>query len=241
MRSRSATPSCGSRERPTLLPPPRCRRDLAFVFVGAGYAGVEALPNCTTLVRDSAVRYYPMRDEPAALGARRRGAEDPAEIPSRLGELRGPPARQRGRRIHVSTTARLFRPRRGDLSDRDELIRATRSSGRQGCARPALPSLAAARRGAWCRVEELLRVRGTRTSGALGDCAARSDVATPGSVDPPTSAARAPPGPAAGAEPDRRAEAVPLPDARPGGDARPLQGDRRRAWACACAASPAGS
>src|SRR5207253_2774073 len=40
--------------------------------------------------------------------------------------------------------------------------------------------------------------------------------------------ARAPPGPAAGEEPPGRAEAVSLPHARPGRDARPLQGDRGR-------------
>jgi NADH:ubiquinone reductase (H+-translocating) len=40
------------------------RRELTFVFVGAGYAGVEALAELSDLVRD-AVRYYPaLRSEP---------------------------------------------------------------------------------------------------------------------------------------------------------------------------------
>src|SRR5213595_3473859 len=36
----------------------RVERELAFVFVGAGYAGVEALAELSDLVRD-ALRYYP--------------------------------------------------------------------------------------------------------------------------------------------------------------------------------------
>jgi len=40
------------------------RRELTFVFVGAGYAGVEALAELADLVRD-ALRHYPtLRDEP---------------------------------------------------------------------------------------------------------------------------------------------------------------------------------
>ena len=48
------------------------RRHLTFVFVGAGYAGVEALAELSDLVRD-ALRYYPrLQKVAAALGARRR-------------------------------------------------------------------------------------------------------------------------------------------------------------------------
>src|SRR5207244_11262539 len=48
-------------------------------------------------------------------------------------------------------------------------------------------------------------------------------------VRPADVPARAPPGPPPGQEPLRRAAPLPLPDARPGGDARPLQRDRGRA------------
>ncbi len=44
--------------------PGRARRHLSFVFVGAGYAGVEALAELHDLVRD-ALRYYPRLREPS--------------------------------------------------------------------------------------------------------------------------------------------------------------------------------
>ena len=79
------------------------------------------------------------------------------------------------------------------------------------------------------KVDEQLRVEGHEHVWALGDCAAVPNLATPGAGRPADLAARAPPGTPAGQEPRGRAEALPLPDARPGGHARPLQGHRRRA------------
>jgi NADH dehydrogenase len=81
----------------------RARR-LTFVFVGAGYAGVEALAELSDLVED-AIRFYPRLQ-----GAPRRWVLVDAapkilpEIPSRLGDYAARELEQRGVEIHVSTT-----------------------------------------------------------------------------------------------------------------------------------------
>jgi NADH dehydrogenase len=81
----------------------RARR-LTFVFVGAGYAGVEALAELSDLAED-ALRYYPrLRSTP-----RRWVLVDAAprilpEIPPPLGNYAAAELRKRGIEIHVDTT-----------------------------------------------------------------------------------------------------------------------------------------
>ncbi len=81
----------------------RARR-LTFVFVGAGYAGVEALAELSDLA-DDAARFYPRLQ-----GVRRRWVLVDAapkilpEIPSRLGDYAARELEQRGVEIHVGTT-----------------------------------------------------------------------------------------------------------------------------------------
>ena len=91
------------------------RAQLTFVFVGAGYAGVEALAELSDLV-DDALRYYPrLRDVPRALGARRRGAEDPAGDPAAA-------RRVRGARARASAASRSTSARRSSRSTADEAV-----------------------------------------------------------------------------------------------------------------------
>jgi NADH dehydrogenase len=80
-------------------------RRLTFVFVGAGYAGVEALAELSDLVEDAVPRYYPgLKD------VRRRWVLVDAapkilpEIPSRLGDYAASELADRGVEIHVGTT-----------------------------------------------------------------------------------------------------------------------------------------
>src|SRR5947208_9109003 len=81
----------------------RARR-LTFVFVGAGYAGVEALAELSDLVED-ALRYYPR-----LRSTRRRWVLVDAaprilpEIPPPLGDYAAAELRKRGIEIHVDTT-----------------------------------------------------------------------------------------------------------------------------------------
>src|ERR671927_1378821 len=61
-------------------------RELTFVFVGAGYAGVEALAELSDLVRD-ALRYYPsLRDAPQRWVLVDAAPKILPEIPTRLGD-----------------------------------------------------------------------------------------------------------------------------------------------------------
>jgi NADH dehydrogenase len=149
--------------------PAQAARHLTFVFVGAGYAGVEALAELSDLVRD-ALRYYPR-----LVGTPQRwvlvDAADKIlpEIPPRLGEYAAEQLARRGVEIHVSTRLESADPRGIVLSD-----------------------------GTRIETETLVWTAGVRPSPllgelalplvwALGDCAAVPNGATPGSSDPPTS------------------------------------------------------
>ena len=84
--------------------PQVAKRHLTFVFVGAGYAGVEALAELSDLVRD-AMRYYPRLREVE----RRWVLVDAApkilpEIPARLGDYAAGELAKRGVDIKVGTT-----------------------------------------------------------------------------------------------------------------------------------------
>ena len=102
----------------------------AFVFVGAGYAGVEALAELSDLVED-AVRYYPqLQDVPRRWVLVDAAPKILPEIPSRLGDYaaaRAERARGRDPRRH---DARVGRRRRGRARRRHAHPDAARSSGR---------------------------------------------------------------------------------------------------------------
>ena len=216
---------------------------LGFVFVGAGYAGVEALAELSDLVND-ALRWYPrLRDGAAALGARRRGAEDPPRDPAAAWRIRRQgagaprgrdPRRRRRWRRSTAPTAELsngerIRDAHARVDGRGEgepAARALRDPARR--ARPRPGRFVPPRRGPRARlVTRRLRRRPER--------------AHPGSLRPADVPARAPPGAQAGEEHHRRPAALRVPHARPGGDARALQGDRRRDGPPPSAASRAGS
>src|SRR4051795_10905218 len=80
------------------------RRVLSFVFVGAGYAGVEALAELSDLVRD-ALRYYPtLRDAPQRWVLADAAPKILPEIPTRLGEYAAAQLERRGVEVRVGTT-----------------------------------------------------------------------------------------------------------------------------------------
>src|SRR4051812_8381488 len=79
-------------------------RRLTFVFVGAGYAGVEALAELNDLVADAS-RYYPsLKDIPHRWVLVDAAPRILAEIPPRLGEYAARELAGRGIEIHVGTT-----------------------------------------------------------------------------------------------------------------------------------------
>src|SRR5437016_4931951 len=96
-------------------------RELTCVFVGAGYAGVEALGELSDLVRD-ALRYYP----PLRTTRQHWVLVDAApkilpEIPRRLGEYAARQLDGRGVDIRVGTTLQEVGPHHALLSDGDRI------------------------------------------------------------------------------------------------------------------------
>lgn len=161
-------------------------RRLTFVFVGAGYAGVEALAELSDLAED-ALRYYPR-----LRSTRRRWVLVDAaprilpEIPPPLGDYAAAELRKRDVEIHVGTTLESVSAAEAVLGDGTRIPTNTVVWTAGVAPNPLLRewSLPLDERGR-VEVDELLRVPGHEHVWALGDCArvpnTRSDV-----PDPPT-------------------------------------------------------
>jgi NADH:ubiquinone reductase (H+-translocating) len=164
------------------------RRELTFVFVGAGYAGVEALAELADLVRD-ALRYYTtLRHEPQHWVLVDAAPKILPEIPSPLGEYAARQLTGRGVDIRVSTTLNAVEPHAAVLSDGDRIPTSTVVWTAGVRANPANErfGLPLDERGR-VRVELTLEVEGMPHVWALGDGARVPNLATPGEFDPPTS------------------------------------------------------
>jgi NADH dehydrogenase len=161
-------------------------RRLTFVFVGAGYAGVEALAELSDLAED-ALRYYPR-----LRATRRRWVLVDAaprilpEIPPPLGDYAAAELGKRGMEIHVDTTLESVTAGEALLGNGTRIPTNTLVWTAGVAPNPLLRQ--------WpvpldekghVEVDELLRVRGHEHVWALGDCArvpnTRSD-----RPDPPT-------------------------------------------------------
>jgi NADH dehydrogenase len=164
------------------------RRELTFVFVGAGYAGVEALAELSDLVRD-ALRYYAtLRFEPQHWVLVDAAPKILPEIPTRLGDYAAALLARRGIDIRVETTLDEVEPHAVRLSDGSRILTSTVVWTAGSKANPLLAELGLPldERGRVC-VDPTLRVEGMEHVWALGDCAAVPNEATPGRTDPPTS------------------------------------------------------
>jgi NADH dehydrogenase len=163
-------------------------RHLAFVFVGAGYAGVEALAELADLVRD-ALRYYPgLRAEPQRWVLVDAAPKILPEIPTELGDYAARQLARRGVEIHVSTQLHSADEHGVLLSDGTRVETGTLvwTAGVRPSPSLAHLDLPLDERGRVV-VDDRLRVIGYDGVWALGDCAAVPNVATPGHPDPPTS------------------------------------------------------
>jgi NADH:quinone reductase (non-electrogenic) len=163
-------------------------RHLAFVFVGAGYAGVEALAELSDLVRD-ALRHYPrLQGVPQRWVLVDAAPTILPEIPSRLGDYAAAQLVRRGVEIHTGTRLDAADDRRVLLSDGARIETGTLVWTTGVRPSPLLPDLGLPLddRGRLL-VDEYLRVQGRDDIWALGDCAAVPNLATPGRTDPPTS------------------------------------------------------
>jgi len=163
------------------------RRELTFVFVGAGYAGVEALAELSDLVRD-ALRYYPtLRDEPQHWVLVDAAPKILPEIPMPLGEYAARQLVRRGVDIRVGTTLQSVEPHAAVLSDGDRIFTSTVVWTAGVRANPANErfGLPVDERGR-VKVEPSLQVEGVDHVWALGDGARVPNLAAPGQYDPPT-------------------------------------------------------
>jgi len=168
--------------------PARRQARLTYVFVGAGYAGVEALAELSDLV-DDASRYYPE----LANVPRRWILVDAAprilpEVPRRLGEYAARQLAARGFEVRVSTLLEEADEAWARLSDGDRIETRTLvwTAGVQPVAIAhewGLPVDGAGR----LLADPFLRVEGRAHIWALGDAARVPNAATPGEFDPPTS------------------------------------------------------
>jgi NADH:ubiquinone reductase (H+-translocating) len=164
------------------------RRELTFVFVGAGYAGVEALGELADLVRD-ALRYYrPLRHAPTRWVLVDAAPKILSEIPSRLGDYAARQLAGRGVEIKVETRLERLEPHAATLSDGEHILTSTLvwTAGIRPSSFAASLGLPVDERGRIV-VDETLRVRDRENVWSLGDCAAVPNRATPGALDPPTS------------------------------------------------------
>ena len=165
----------------------RAAAHLTFVFVGAGYAGVEALAELSDLVGD-ALRWYPrLRTAPQRWVLVDAAAKILPEIPTRLGEYAARELAGRGVEIRTSTTLESLAAGEATLSDGERIPTHTLVWTAGVRAHPLLAELGLPldERGR-VRVDPLLRVAGREHVWALGDCAAVPNGATPAHVDPPT-------------------------------------------------------
>jgi NADH:ubiquinone reductase (H+-translocating) len=161
-------------------------RRLTFVFVGAGYAGVEALAELSDLTED-ALRYYPHLQS----SRRRWVLVDAAsrilpEIPPPLGDYAAAELRSRGVEIQVDTTLESISADQAVLGNGTRIPTNTLVWTAGVAPNPVLREwgLPLDEKGR-VQVDELLRVLGHEHLWALGDCA-RVPNARSGRPDPPT-------------------------------------------------------
>jgi NADH:ubiquinone reductase (H+-translocating) len=162
------------------------RRRLTFVFVGAGYAGVEALAELSDLV-DDASKYYPsLRGIPRRWILVDAAPKILAEIPTRLGEYAARELARRGIDIRVGTTLESASEHEVVLSDGDRIRTQTLVWTAGVVPSPLLPELhLPLDERKRVIVDEFLRVQGRENVWALGDCA-RVPNTKAEQPDPPT-------------------------------------------------------
>ena len=164
------------------------RRELTFVFVGAGYAGVEALAELSDLVRDARRYYHELNGTPDHWVLVDAAPKILPEIPSRLGEYAARQLEKRGVDIRVATTLESVNAHEAVLSDGDHIRTSTLvwTTGARPNPLVAELGLPLDERGR-IKVDEALRVEDHAHVWALGDCARVPNQAHPEEPDPPTS------------------------------------------------------
>ena len=167
--------------------PTNAARHLSFVFVGAGYAGVEALAETRQLVRD-AMRHFPTLSEvPQRWVLVEAGTEILAEVPDQLASYTATHLRRQGVEILTSTTLAEVEAEWVVLGDglRVETETVVWTAGVTPCPLVRALGLPVDTQGRVV-VDASLRVEGRTDIWALGDNARVPNTATPLRPDPPT-------------------------------------------------------
>ena len=169
------------------------REYLGFVFVGAGYAGVEGLAELQDFAAQAIELYPRCRTQGmrwALVEARERIMQ---EVPPSLSSHAERELRRRGIEVHASTTLRSITERTATLSDGDEIPARTVVWTAGVKPSPAVSKLGLPLdRAGRIVVEPTMRVEPSTLPThapavwAIGDCAAVPDAYRPGQASPPT-------------------------------------------------------
>ncbi len=161
--------------------------ELGFVFVGAGYAGVEALAELHDMAQAALRSYGDLRGVPQRWVLVDAAPKILPEIPRRLGEYAARRLVKRGIEIHVGTTLESYDGVEVALANGTRVPARTLVWTAGVRANPLLGELGLPldERGRIV-VDETMRVEGSDDTWALGDGAAVVNCRTPGTVDPPT-------------------------------------------------------
>ena len=161
--------------------------ELGFVFVGAGYAGVEALGELHDMAQAALRSYGDLRGVPQRWVLVDAAPKILPEIPRRLGEYAARRLVKRGIEIHVGTTLESYDGVEVVLANGTRVPARTLVWTAGVRANPLLGALGLPldERGRIV-VDETMRVEGSDDTWALGDGAAVVNCRTPGTVDPPT-------------------------------------------------------
>ena len=167
--------------------PRHASRHLVFVFVGAGYAGVEALAELRQLVEDAVHHYPALRDVRQRWVLVDAAPGILAEVPHQLADRTTVQLRRQGVEILTSSTVSSVDARGVTLADGRRIDTATLVWTAGVVAHPLVATLGLPLdRTGRILVDGTLRVRGRTDVWSLGDCAAVPNTATPDRLDPPT-------------------------------------------------------
>ena len=167
--------------------PRHASRHLVFVFVGAGYAGVEALAELRQLVEDAVHHYPALRDVRQRWVLVDAGPGILGEVPRQLADHTTARLRRHGVEILTSSTVASVDARGVTLGGGRRIDTATLVWTAGVVANPVVSRLGLPLdRSGRIAVDSSLRVGGCSDIWALGDCAAVPNAATPDRLDPPT-------------------------------------------------------
>ena len=163
------------------------RRHLSFVFVGGGYAGVEAMAELEDLVADAVQRYPELRRLPRRWVLVEAADRILAELPASLARYATRQLELRGFEIHLNTTLTAVDGDGATISTGETIPAGTVVWTAGVRPNPLVADIGVGvDRTGRMDVDGHLRVRGRRDMWALGDAASVPNPATPGRFDPPT-------------------------------------------------------